>query len=234
MIKQLTEQAVALEKENSVLIDFDVESDILMVTFGGMALGVHIPVFEFFDLLSNYSLKKCFIRDFAQAMYQRGLKGISHDVDTTATFLDEMIKQQQPKKVVFLGTSAGGTAAILFGKLLNITQAIAIAPITFFNLENRIKYEEGRREEKIGPLIEDATLNKVYFDLQNVMEANPNDTKIDIYYCFNHRLDTIHAERLGQYDGVTLFPRAEGGHGIIRHMYNDGTLEEVIKRATTL
>lgn len=234
MIKKLSEQTLPLEKENAVLIDFDSPSDILMVTFGGMAKGVHIPVFEFFDLLSKYNLKKCFIRDFAKSMYQRGLKDISHNVETTAAFLQEIIDQQQPKKVVFIGTSAGGTASILFGKLLNVTQVIAIAPITFCDSENRARYDEDRHEEEIGDINRDESLDKQYFDLQNVMQRQPDDTVIDIYYCINHALDKIHAERMGHYDNVNLFAYEQGGHGIIRHLYLDGTLERIIKQAATL
>jgi hypothetical protein len=47
--------------KNSLLSDYSVDSNILIVTFGGIAQGIGIPVFEFFNLFKDHNLKKILI-----------------------------------------------------------------------------------------------------------------------------------------------------------------------------
>ena len=107
--------------------------DLLIVTFGGCNKEgsiATIPPFEFVNTLSKYfpNSDKRFYRDLNLASYNRGLKGISSNIDETVSYLEPIVKTY--KKVVFIGNSSGGYAAILFGSLLNIYSVIAFFPQT--------------------------------------------------------------------------------------------------------
>lgn len=45
----------------------------LLVSFGGIAQGLGMPVFEFFNSISDIPCDKIFLRDFHQAWYQKGV-----------------------------------------------------------------------------------------------------------------------------------------------------------------
>ena len=125
----------------------------LIVCFGGMALqfGGIIP-FEFVKYLSSIYKNNCdliFFIDIHQCWYHKGIKNITRNIDETTLYLNNIIKDENYEKVIYLGTSAGGYAAILFGSICNnnvnhvisfIPQTIIKNPInlTYSNLKNII------------------------------------------------------------------------------------------------
>lgn len=115
---------------------------ILIVCFGGMALqfGGILP-FEFLNYLSSKYIDICdlyFFIDKNQCWYHKGIKGITNNIDETVLYINNIIKKGNYKKVLFMGVSAGGYAAILFGSLCNIVNnnIISFTPQTI--LENPI------------------------------------------------------------------------------------------------
>ena len=112
-----------LEKRNG--------NKILICCFGGMALQMGgIPPFEFVNYLSSIYIDCCdllFYVDKDQCCYHKGLDGISTSIEGTVTYLNDKINGYE--KVIFMGTSAGGYAAILFGSLCTkVDHVIAFIP----------------------------------------------------------------------------------------------------------
>jgi hypothetical protein len=111
----------------------DAQTDSLVVTFGGMGgkFGGILP-FEFSSFMKKSDVLKqvdqMFFVDKAQRHYLRGIGQISTDVAGTAAYLSSKIRGY--KNVVFVGTSAGGYAAILFGSLLRVASVLAFVPQT--------------------------------------------------------------------------------------------------------
>jgi hypothetical protein len=104
---------------------------ILLVSFAGhdREFGL-IPRFEFVNFFEKYfnRIDRHFYVDSYVTSYHKGIEGISTSIDETITYLENEIKSYT--KVIFLGVSSGGYAAILFGSLLNITSVIAFIPQT--------------------------------------------------------------------------------------------------------
>lgn len=110
----------------------------LIVCFGGMALQMgQILPFEFLNYLSDTykknELDKYFFIDKEQCWYHKGIKGITSNIDETANYLKNIIQKGNYKKVIFMGVSAGGYAAILFGSLCNVSNVIAFIPRTMYH-----------------------------------------------------------------------------------------------------
>lgn len=116
--------------------------DILIITFGGnnLVTGGVLP-FEFRKTLNIWfpTIDKKFYIDVHQCWYQRGIKGISTHIEDTKIYLENVIHEY--KKIIFIGTSAGGYAAILFGSLLNVTHVIAFSPQTILH-KNTTQYRD--------------------------------------------------------------------------------------------
>jgi hypothetical protein len=119
-------------------------SDKLIVCFGGMALqfGGILP-FEFLNyLVSIYTeFDLLFYIDQNQCWYHKGIRDITNNIDCTILHLNQIIKDGNYKKVIFMGTSAGGYASILFGSLCdNVNNVISFIPQTILNNPIDLKY----------------------------------------------------------------------------------------------
>ena len=120
----------------SIATDLDVESDTLLVIFGGLRGGLGVPLFEFKRTVSKLEMpfKTPFVRDLHQAWYQKGLADITSNVDETRDYLHRVFDAQKPNRIVMLGNSVGGYAAILFACLAGADEVLAISPQTYLGL----------------------------------------------------------------------------------------------------
>lgn len=101
----------------------------LIISFGGIGFG-RIKPFEFLNTLQHIvpQYSKRFYLDFRNDWYHQGIVDISTDIETTLMHLAKVI--QPYHKTIFMGCSAGGYAAILFGSLLKVDTVIAFIPQT--------------------------------------------------------------------------------------------------------
>ena len=116
----------------------------LIVCFGGLALrfGGILP-FEFLNYLSS-TYTNCdllFYIDKNQCWYHKGIDGITNNIDCTVLYLNKIIKDGNYEKIIFMGTSAGGYASILFGSLCdNVDNVISFFPQTILNNSIDLRY----------------------------------------------------------------------------------------------
>ncbi len=103
----------------------------LVVSFAGHGLGLGtLPRPEFVGFLSKHfaHLDKHFFIDKTNTWYHRGIEGKSSDIPSTVAYLRTVIAGYS--RVVFIGSSAGGYAALLFGSLLAVDTVLAFKPQT--------------------------------------------------------------------------------------------------------
>jgi hypothetical protein len=117
----------------------------LIICFGGMALqfGGILP-FEFLNYLSSIYKNSCdliFFIDRHQCWYHKGLQNITNNIDETVIYLNNIIKNGNYEKVIFMGTSAGGYGAILFGSMCNnVNNVVSFIPQTILKKSINLKY----------------------------------------------------------------------------------------------
>jgi hypothetical protein len=115
----------------------------LIVAFGGLVpkLG-GIPAFEFLRYLSSTykDVDMIFYFDQHQSWYHRGIGGISTNIKGTVLHLNNLIKGYD--KVIFIGVSAGGYAAILFGSLCNVHHVMSFIPQTILDCPRHREFSE--------------------------------------------------------------------------------------------
>ena len=216
-----------IDSEDGILEDSK-QCDGLLVSFGGKKRGLGMPVFEFFKAVKEINCDKLFVRDFNHAWYQKGVDSTINDFEKLLAFLKNYIEKGNYKKVVFLGNSMGGYAAILFGTMLNVNSVISFVPQTFFDRKNGLIYcdfrsfRQRRKAEKLSGKMG-------YADLKSFLSNNQNYlTKINIYYSPKHRLDKIHSTRMKKLRGINLFPQSVGGHRVVKEMRDNGALREIL------
>lgn len=214
-----------------IAVDFAPKSNVLLIAFGGLKRGVgRIQPFEFFNLTRGVNCKKIYVRDMNLAWYHKGLPGIAKNIDGIAKHLKGLIKKSGAKKVVCVGNSAGGYAALLFGHLIGANVVLAFAPQTFISKHERKVHKDIRWE---GAQMRNAhgspTRQERYFNLKRVLGGR---TKYRIFYQRKSRLDKIHAERMRVVFTVILHPHDEGGgdHYLVVHLKKSGALKKILLR----
>jgi len=92
-----------------------------------------IEKFEFVKIL-DFLFEDCdkyFFTDQNREFYHLGIKGFSTDVESTAAYLKSILSNYN--NITFMGVSAGGHAAILYGCILNVDKVIAFIPQTILH-----------------------------------------------------------------------------------------------------
>lgn len=194
----------------------------LIIAFSGLYHGLSMPIFEFKKVLQKFDVNIIFLKDHYQMWYFNGIKNYSKNLEETVILLASIIKKINPTKVITLGVSLGGFAAILYGNLLEVDSIIAFSPQTFIDKENRLMYEDDRWKDKINKLYKQISNHK-YFDLLNLENKNQ---KIDIAYGIRDKFDKYHAERMKQ----TNIIRVDGDHIVVKKMRNNGELDKLIQK----
>jgi tetratricopeptide (TPR) repeat protein len=221
----------SLQQAEGIQIDCQYNSNILLITCGGISQGMGIPPYEFSRITSDLKIKKIFLRDCLQSWYQNGIKLVGDSIEQIVSYLKDFIQEEQIQKVVVTGNSAGGYAAILFGYLLEADAAIAFSPQTFIDPKNRSIFGDNRWQSQINKLYKSfnpETSNK-YFDLINLWKHNNSiKTQFYIYFGRDHHLDAVHAARLQGCHNVTLQAYDGNEHNIVKTLRNIGILKPLL------
>jgi hypothetical protein len=142
----------------------------LIICFGGMAsqFGGILP-FEFLNYLSSIYTNNCdliFVIDRHQCWYHKGIKDITNNIDETVIYLNKSIQDGNYRKIIFMGTSAGGYAAILFGSICNnVSHVISFIPQTILKKPINSNYSNLRT------IINEKTKYTLYGDL-SIQDVN--------------------------------------------------------------
>lgn len=223
----LTEESLD-NPDYSVLVDPYPGSNHLLISFGGIANRLPIPVFEFMRSLERFEVNRIFIRDFNQCWYTNGIKGITKTPLETIQYLKGLIEKYGKDRCVFIGNSAGGYAALLYGQVLGVSEVHAFSPQTFIDSWHRLMYWDRRWKKEIAQL---NPASSEYFDLKKTFKANEGTTVLHyLYWDVNHRLDNIHATRL-KGSKIHYMKYNSGGHAIIKRLRNTGELDDLLSKA---
>jgi len=164
--------------------------------------------FEFYKNRVEKAGKHIFLRDVFKQFYAKGINSQLDCVDKVAEFLRE---QSGGKKIVTVGSSAGGYAAVLFGILLNAEVVYSISSI--FDIVNLFQSQEEFKKYKI--IYENVNYNPIskYFNITNLIDYHEKP----IFYI----LPFYNVEDKGQYEfiknkkNVYSFKIKSTEHGIL-------------------
>jgi len=189
------------------------DSDTIIISFAGHDKGFGgIPQLQFVRFFEKHfdHISRHFYLDPYANLYHQGMSRISNNIDETVSYLKNEIKPY--KKIICIGVSAGGYAAILFGSLLHATTVLAFIPQTLRKSKN---IDENYRD--LQPHINDTT--------QYILYA---DTSITNVQDFHH---VSHCERLSHRPNVNVIKINEFNLKDIRdngELFN--ILQEIIEK----
>ena len=197
----------------------------LLIAFSGLALQLGMPVFEFREITRRIDgAGFVFVRDVRRSWYHRGIEGLSGDIDETVGVLRATIDALEPTRVVTVGTSAGGYAALLFGELLGMDETHAFGPQVFLDGPTRRRLGE-HRWPKLDRLWQRGVLDVRYCDLAEVI---PPTTRVRHHVWWGEARDGDAAQRLADRATVTSFGTK---HNTARALRVAGRLEPLLTQA---
>jgi hypothetical protein len=205
-------------------------TDVLFLSFGGVRMGSGMPPFEFTASLSSRGVPGYFIKDFRQSWYHKGLLGISQDITGTHAYLQDLVARQGCERLVTLGSSAGGYAAILFGALLNADRVAAFAPqaeVTRDVVKQYAAYDS-------PPPAQFLDKKTSVPSLPEFLRTRPSLPEIRIYYAAESRMDVEDAEKFAEFDGIELIPAPDtANHSIAAELKRRGQLGGILEDLVT-
>lgn len=218
-----------MDNNEPIEIELSTTGRNLYIFFGGIAAGIAMPPFEFYNSSKIIDENKIFVRDFDQCWYQNGLPGISKDVRSTAWQIQTKIKEIAPQKTFFVGNSMGGYAAIMFAHLVdNVDQVIAFAPQTFISPFLRFKHKDSRWKKQITRTYRRSALKEKIWNLKPLLLNVSNGPKVSVYVSKDNFLDYAHASYVKDVPGVEIHEFERGGHALVKWLRDEGKLPAIM------
>lgn len=148
--------------------------------------------------------KQIFVRDIFKQWY---LHGISSQITSPTQLLKILKEETQGYRVITIGSSAGGYAAILYGSLLNVNKIFA------FNSQFEINSLLSSSNEYTNPILfrEKENLNlRQYFDIVPLIGQVP----IYYFYSIYSEWDAHQKEHIGNHSKINSIGFKTSHHGI--------------------
>jgi hypothetical protein len=215
-----------------IKFDADTPSDTLLIAFGGVAKKMGgTPPYEFKNLTENLRAQRMFVKDPLQAWYQLGLppKHGSNFAEASES-LKLIVEASDINRLVTIGTSSGGYAAMAFGIELGADQVVAISPQSVIAPDLLNEMGDDRWLEVRAKLAAPGVIDERWADLRPRLTGIER-TAVDIHYDTTDVLDRRHAEHLAGLDLVTLHRHEEGGHQLAGHLRASGALLSIVLAA---
>lgn len=216
-----------MDKQSVILEKINPNSNKLYLIFGGIAAGIGMPPFEFYNSSKIINESKIFIRDLSQTWYQNGIPGMGKDVFEAGDFLRAKINKLEPKELYFVGNSMGGYASILFASMLGFGKVIAFAPQTFISPFKRTMNLDFRWIKQISKTYVTSRYKKHIWDLNPYLNTLKSNVEIHIFVSKNDRLDYLHANALENLESTYIHAFEVGGHRLVRHLRDIGVLSQI-------
>ena len=161
---------------SSLDTELDREGSTLLVAFGGISMGIGIPVFEFRRVTSSLPTKLAFVRDPSQAWYHGDLPGIGGGIEKVTATIKRLKQETGVRRLVCIGNSMGGYASLVIGSLAEADKVIAFAPQTFLSFWLQIIHFDHRWIKQIQQARKSQYAMHRAFNLKNFL-ANPGIVK---------------------------------------------------------
>lgn len=205
------------QEQDNYLIEFDDKGDIGWCAIYFCSHDIYYPnseeifrkriveknFFEWYHSRITKASKHIFIRDIFKQWY---LAGINKDINTPEKVTDFLKKETLGYKIITIGSSAGGYAAVLYGSLLSAEYVLS------FNARFEIHSVLKNSTENINPLA-----FRLKHQRQNMFDLNPyinSTTKYFYFFSTKSQLDIIQEKYLEKKDNIYIIRFNTKHHGI--------------------
>ncbi len=209
------------------------DPSVLVVAFTGFGGKLSVPTFDFLRSTELLNYSRILLCDNSRTCYMNGIPPIAQDLGALAALLRQHIDELAPRCTMFIGSSGGSHAAILFGHLLGADYVHAFSPMT--NLDPAyFRASEAREDvEELGEAV--ARMEHVpatahpYFDLRQVLGQSNGRTLYNLHVCSQSARDLARAIRLDGLPGVTIHRHQCNHHRVVVWLARERLLLPLLK-----
>ena len=183
-LQKLNEREFTAENGQTIrYMYFPTNSDILVIGF--QACNDHGARYNYVRTLRSCNVNCLFIKDDfgsdGRGDFYLGCNGTSSVEKAVFELIDRYIRKLHPGKVLYIGSSKGGYAALNFG--LQSPQAIIIAAAPQYLLGSLLNGDEHRStmKEVVGHEIKPIDIDQLDHKLQNIIQNDPYAKEQKIY-----------------------------------------------------
>ena len=215
--------------QNDYLFE-DNNENTLLIIFGGNGRNKNkAQSFDFLNFLKeNNSFDKLFLRDIKRNYYLNGLKNSTNNLKQTIDLLKKLTSHKEYKKVVAIGSSAGGFAAILFGTILKLQKVIAFNPQTIISESNDLNIIPHLFSKEMSSYLGSLnTSDKFYQKCLNLKNFIPFNTQVEIHYSEFSQVDKKQAFFI-KHQNCRLIKYKSGSHLLTVELKEKGVLKDLI------
>lgn len=179
------------------------------------------------DAIVNFDIRYLLANE--NDWYLSGVRGLSDGLVHSAQDIRAIAEKYS--KVIFVGNSMGGYAALHFGALCGADRVIAFAPQVRIDGEFHLAIQEQRWSEAFARLRKQwgRALRDVGLDL--VFEETPSLPSVDIYVGRDCPQDIANAEILSRFGTVVVHKVDEVGHDVALFLKENGKLDALLRAA---
>lgn len=226
--------------EASFLVDTVYPGEVLVISFGFVSWDRR-PDFDFYGRLKKLDstmgrpTNRILVRDCSNSWYHREIPGLGRHVDEVANSLRRMVQAIGPSKVITIGQSMGGYAAIMFGALLQVDRVLAFGPLSFLCPKQAITYHDRRWLSVMLDLEQNPPAVR-YLDLPSLCKQKGEKpemhlffgTKPDVGAHESVNLDVLHALRFQSLPHCHLHPYPDADHTIVKYLIDTGQINDLL------
>ncbi|HEY2862402.1 MAG TPA: hypothetical protein VGK37_02110 [Casimicrobiaceae bacterium] len=200
-------------------VELGQDPSVLIVAFTGFTGQLSLPTFDFLATAELLNYNRILLCDKSRTCYLNGLAPIAEDVGALAALLEQHIEGLAPKYTIFIGSSGGSHAALLFGHLLRADFVHAFSPYTnldpaYWRSPEMQKYV-GRFGDTLERLDRLPGPARAYFDLREVLRNHNGKTAYNLHVCAQSESDMARTLLLDGLPGVTIHAHACNHHGVV-------------------
>jgi len=211
-----------------VMVEVGRDPSVAVIAFTGGGEKLQLPVYEFFDTTRSLQYSRILLWDRFHRQYERGIDDERPDFASLMEYLRAEVARLKPEKLLCVGTSAGGTAAMRAGHLLRADYVHAFAPQTG---DHPLNASLGR--SRFWPWRNGAPRKeaKRFFDLTRILQEWNGKTLYYVHYGRACATDRVYADRLRHLAGVVTIGYSCDTHLIAVFLAKKGFLTKALSIA---
>lgn len=214
------------------IVELGQDPTVLVVAFTGFTGKLSMSPFDFMRSAELLNYNRILLCDTSKTCYLNGIPPVATDIDALLALLRRNIERLAPKFTIFVGSSGGSHAAILFGYLLGADFVHAFSPHT--NIDPvHFQTAEGPNAEVYRGTIDKMSAvpatARAYYDLRNVLRQPNGKTRYNLHVCAQSAPDMARAVRLEGLPGVTIHRHACDHHRVAVWLAKERRLLSMLK-----
>jgi hypothetical protein len=189
------------------------DESVLIIAFSGGAQKLDVPVHEFFETTKTLGYNRILLWDRYYMYYHYGVDRKRRDWPSLIAYLQQEIERLRPHKVLCVGTSSGGYAALIAGHHLKVDIVHAFGPQTEIALD-RAAIRHARHPVNRWRMSVSRRVHREVLDLAPMLRNYNGKSRYFVHYSARHEIDRRAASRIAEMPGVTTLGYPCEAHAI--------------------